>query len=203
MACNFVIMILTVVFADFISGNSSKVYAISGILLSFAGSFFCDMDRMSFGRAGQRNPVTHSYVVPFLIWWYAFLVLSVSAGENFLIILPAMFCLGAGSHLLLDTVPTNAGFIRQFEEFFNFKQSPIGHAPRAANVAACDGFPFGHNITRVLWFEHPPVLWNRWFHLGIVFRLVKLGVLPPFSDPHCRCNRNRRLRRNLYLGLDH
>jgi hypothetical protein len=35
-----------------------------------------------------------------------------------------MFCLGVASHLLLDTMRANVGFVRDFEDFFNFKHSP-------------------------------------------------------------------------------
>jgi lysylphosphatidylglycerol synthetase-like protein (DUF2156 family) len=129
--CNFVMLVLTVVTADFISySHASKVYAIIGLLVSFAGSFYCNMDVLSFGESRYRNPITHSYILPFLVWWYAFLGLS--ADEAFLIIFPGMFCLGAGCHLLLDTVPDNLTFVKQFEEFFNFKQIPkeIPHMPQ-------------------------------------------------------------------------
>ena len=121
--CNFVMMLLTVVTADFIyESHASAIYAILGLIICFAGSFFCDIDILSFGSKPQRNPLTHGYILPFVIWWYPYLVLS--SGESFLIIFPAMFCLGAASHLLLDTMPENVGFIKRFEELFNIKYNP-------------------------------------------------------------------------------
>lgn len=124
--CNFVMMVLTVATADFISSSShaSAIYAILGLIICFSGSFYCDIGMMTIGSQSRCNPITHSFILPFLIWWYAFLVLSYSLGENFLIIFPAMFCLGAASHLILDTLPENAGFIKRFEALFNIKYSP-------------------------------------------------------------------------------
>ncbi|HME55342.1 MAG TPA: hypothetical protein VKM55_24250 [Candidatus Lokiarchaeia archaeon] len=153
--CNFVMMVLTVATADFISGtHASAIYAILGLIMSFSGSFYCDIGMMSLDNKSRCNPVTHSFILPFVMWWYAYLVLSYSFGENFLIIFPAMFCLGAASHLILDTLPENAGFIKRFEELFNIKYSPrqIRYVPEdwqhlwllvsAGILLVCFGFSF-------------------------------------------------------------
>lgn len=151
--CNFAMMVLTVVTADFVSNShASAVYAILGLIICFAGSFFCDIDILSFGTKPFRNPVTHSFLVPFVVWWYPYLVLSFVDHENFLIIFPAMFCLGAATHLIMDTLPENAGFIKRFEELFNIKYNSkqIQHIPdkwqhlwllvSAGLLAICFGF---------------------------------------------------------------
>ena len=130
--CNLVLILLTIFTADFIDSSisrSSSIYAFIGILLGFAGSFFCDIDTLIFGIQAHRNPITHSYIVPFIIWWYAFLVGSYE--ERFMILFPAMFALGVASHLMLDRVPSTAGFVAGLKATFGFKEAPgdIRHIP--------------------------------------------------------------------------
>ena len=93
--CNLIMMLLTVITSNFITDSrASSVYAFIGLLLGFAGSFYCDMDTLIFSIEAHRNPFTHSYLLPFIMWWYAFLVLPLADAS--LIIFPAMFCSGGG-----------------------------------------------------------------------------------------------------------
>ena len=63
----------------FIRFRASSVYAFIGLLLGFAGSFYCDMDTLIFSIEAYRNPFTHSYLLPlYHVRWYAFLVLPLA-----------------------------------------------------------------------------------------------------------------------------
>jgi hypothetical protein len=118
--CIFAMMVLTVVFAHFMpDSHASSVYAILGLMICLFGSYYCEIDITNFSTKNQRSPFTHSFILPFVLWWYCYLVAIPQ-----LIILPAMFCLGAASHLILDTTPTDAGFIKNFESLFNTKYNP-------------------------------------------------------------------------------
>lgn len=95
--------------------------AMLSMLLVIAGAVTPDLDTMLFGINVHRNPLSHSWVIPIILWTFGMISYGVG-NETFVYI--GMYCIGYASHLILDTIPSTAGFFEGIKEIFTFSHAP-------------------------------------------------------------------------------
>lgn len=119
------LLCLTIITADFLPdlhrGISVGLALIALPLGAIAGSFLPDWD-WDFGEGAHRNPLLHSYLIPFSIWIFCMIVFPYEM--RYINIIPAIFCVGYGSHLLADCVNSKIrGVLNILRDFFNFQST--------------------------------------------------------------------------------
>lgn len=103
--------------------NGLNVFlAFMSMLMVICGAALADYDTLLFTINVHRNPLTHSWVIPLSLWSLG--MLAVPMEWRALNLLSGFFCLGYASHLLLDCIPSTAGFWEGIKECFNFKHAP-------------------------------------------------------------------------------
>lgn len=95
--------------------------AVISVGMVIFGAELPDFDTKILGIEAHRNPLTHSWVIPTILWTLG--MVAFPFGDITLIYI-GMFCIGYASHLMLDTIPSTAGFFEGIKEFFAFHHAP-------------------------------------------------------------------------------
>ncbi len=96
------------------------------LLITILGAHFPDFD-LDFGRRFHRSPITHSALIPAILFAYHILYIL----DKTSLVLMALFFLGYASHLLLDIFPANASILKRFTYIFrNYVPGDIRGIPK-------------------------------------------------------------------------
>jgi len=125
-SCIYITAVIIALFSDYINNMpriTSVILSVLSILMSASGAYFPDID-FNWGIDEHRNPFTHSYIIPLCIMMLS--MIGIMNQFRYMILLPAMFCMGYVSHLFLDCIPKSTrNFSSMIKELFiNWKNSP-------------------------------------------------------------------------------
>jgi len=121
----FSVIFLTIFTADFFSeyhrGVSIGIALITIPITTIAGAFYPDWD-WDWGAQFHRNPLLHSYLIPFSIWIFGMVAFPYEFRA--LNIVSAMYCVAYATHLIADCVTsTTTGVINILKDFFDTKKT--------------------------------------------------------------------------------
>lgn len=121
----FIAIFMTILTADFFPdyhrGVSIGIALITIPITTIAGSFYPDWD-WDWGAKFHRNPLLHSYLIPFSIWIFGMVAFPYEFRA--LNVVSAMYCVAYATHLIADCVPsTTTGVINILKDFLNTKQT--------------------------------------------------------------------------------
>ena len=121
------------------------------LFITILGAHFPDFD-LDFGRKYHRSPITHSVIIPALLFAYYMFHLP----DDMTLSLMALFFLGYASHLFLDIFPANASIFRRISLIFsNYVPGDIRGVPKK--------------------FERPLLIISGW--LCVLFAVICIALI--------------------------